>query len=67
MERHHIEFYSPVEIKFVQGKEANLIRKKDQTDKKREEQTNKALLLKKQAAEDEFYRKLVGTNFSAIL
>ncbi len=67
MERHNIEFHSPIEIKFIQGKESTLIRKKDQTDKKEEELASKVLLLKKQAEEDEFYRKLIGANFSTIL
>lgn len=69
MERHNIEFHSPIEIKFIQGKESTLIRKKDQTDNAdnaEEELANKVLLLKKQAEEDDFYRKLIGANFSAI-
>ena len=66
MERRNIEFCSPIEIKIGQGKESILIRKK--TDKTAEKNhANKALLLKKQAEEDEYYRKLIGANFSAVL
>lgn len=63
MERHNIEFHSPIEIKFKQGQKSSLIRKKRPADKDLEEQEKRALLLEKQSEEDEFYRKLIGANF----